>query len=155
MVDAVTTALQKASLDKGTTQKVLIQSDDSSVLSAFKNIPTYERVLAIKDVVSDAPPAVVEEIKKNANAVVVERETIVQQNSGYFTTAFTKVVDEMHAANLSVYVSRLRNEYLFLSLDYLADPYLELATFASLNVDGVVTDYPATASAFMSKYNSD
>lgn len=112
-------------------------------------------MLAIKDVVSDAPPAVVEEIKKNANAVVVDRNTIVQQNSGYFTTSLSRVVDEMHAANLSVYVSCLRNEFLFLSLDYLADPYLELATFASVKVDGVITDYPATASTFMSKYNSD
>ncbi|KAL8145307.1 glycerophosphodiester phosphodiesterase GDPDL7-like [Apium graveolens] len=149
VVDAVTAALQKAGFDKETPQKVLIQSDDSSVLSVFKNTPTYERVLAIKEAVSDAPPAVVEEIKKNANSVVIDRESIVIQNSGYFTTNFTEVVDQMHAANLSVYVSRLRNEYLFLSLDFLADPYLELATFVSLNVDGVVTDYPATASAFM------
>ena len=155
VVDAVTTALQKAGFDKETTQKVLIQSDDSSVLSAFKNIPTYERVLVIKEAVSDAPPAVAEEIKKYANAVLVDRYSIIQQNAGYFTTGFTKVVDEMHAANISVYVQRFRNEYIFLSLDFLADPYLELETFFGQNVDGVVTDYPATASAFMRNPCSD
>ncbi|XP_017252852.1 glycerophosphodiester phosphodiesterase GDPDL7 [Daucus carota subsp. sativus] len=155
VIDAVNTALQKAGLDKETTQKVMIQSEDSSVLAAFKSIPTYERVLSIKEAVSDAPPAVVEEIKKNANAVVIDRESIVQTNSGFFTTTFTKVVEEMHAGNLSVYVSRIRNEYLFLSLDYLADPYLELATFASLKVDGLVTDYPATATAYLRNPCSD
>lgn len=145
--------MTNASFDKPSEQKVLIQSDDSSVLSAFKAKPNYQRVLTIKDTKSDAPKSVVDEIKKNADGVVVDRETIVQENSGFFTTAFTKVVEKMHASNISVYVTPLRNEFVFLNFDYLADPYLQLATYLSSQmVDGVITDFPATAVAYMSKF---
>ncbi|KAL1826721.1 hypothetical protein ACET3Z_005133 [Daucus carota] len=154
VVDAVTRALTKASFDKPSDQKVLIQSDDSSVLSAFKDKP-YQRVLTIKDAKSDAPKSVVNEIKKHADAVVVDRETIVEENSAFFTSAFTKVVDEMHASNISVYVTPMRNEYVFLNFDYLSDPYLQLATYFSEMVDGVMTDFPATAVAFMRNPCSD
>lgn len=145
--------MTNASFDKPSEQKVLIQSDDSSVLAAFKNKPNYQRVLTIKDTKSDAPKSVVDEIKKIADGVVVDRETIVEKNSGFFTTAFTKVVEEMHASNISVYVAPLRNEFVFLNFDYLSDPYLQLATFLSSQmVDGVITDFPATAVAYMSKF---
>ncbi|KAK1394526.1 Glycerophosphodiester phosphodiesterase [Heracleum sosnowskyi] len=156
VVDAVTKALTNASFDKPSEQKVLIQSDDSSVLAAFKDKPNYQRVLTIKDTKSDAPKSVVDEIKKNADGVVVDRETVVQQNSGFFTTAFTKVVEEMHASNISVYVAPLRNEFVFLNFDYLSDPYLQLATyFSSQMLDGVITDFPATAVAYMRNPCSD
>lgn len=130
----------------------MIQSDDSSVLSKFSNFPNYERVLSIKEAISNAPKEVVAEIKKNANAVAVDRESIVQQNSGFFTEGVTQVVDEMHAENISVYVTPIRNEFVFFNFDYLSDPYLQLATYVSLHVDGVITEFPATASAYMSKF---
>ncbi|CAK9183304.1 unnamed protein product [Ilex paraguariensis] len=150
ITDAVASALSNATFDKQSTQKVLIQSDDSSVLTKFKDVPTYQRVLNIKEQISDAPKQVAEEVKKYADAVNVIRKSIILGNSIYFSTSFTNVTEEMHAANVSVYVSFLRNEFTSLAFDYFADPYIELATFiAGQKVDGVITDNPATANAYM------
>ncbi|KAK6156591.1 hypothetical protein DH2020_010839 [Rehmannia glutinosa] len=84
IVGTVSAALSNATFDKQSTQKVLIQSDDSSVLLKFKDIPSYQRVTT---------------------------ENLI--------------------------------------FDYLSDPYVELTTFNSLQVDGFVTDYPATVNSFV------
>ncbi|KAJ6746183.1 GLYCEROPHOSPHODIESTER PHOSPHODIESTERASE GDPDL6-RELATED [Salix koriyanagi] len=130
-------------------RKVLIQSDDTSVLSKFQNVPAYTRVLYLKDEISDAPKTPVGEIKKYADAVTLPRFSIVPTIDG-FTTATTKVVNEMHAANISVYVTVLRNEFVTLAFDYFADPTIEIATYTSgIGVDGIITEYPATASRYL------
>ncbi|RWV88039.1 hypothetical protein BHE74_00045436 [Ensete ventricosum] len=140
VVDAVSTALRNASYDK----QVYIQSDDTAVLSSFKKNSGYQRVLHIKETISDAPKPTVEEIKQFADAVNLPRSSIVAA-SGFFVSAFTNVVDQMHAANISVYVSVLRNEFLTIAFDYFSDPMVELATYvAGVGVDGVVTEFPAT-----------
>lgn len=46
IVDTVSKALSNATFDKQSTQQVLIQSDDSSVLSQFKNVSTVPFVIA-------------------------------------------------------------------------------------------------------------
>ncbi|XP_011033465.1 PREDICTED: glycerophosphodiester phosphodiesterase GDPDL6-like [Populus euphratica] len=149
IVSAVNTALGNATFDKQSTQKVLIQSDDTSVLSKFQNVPAYSRVLYLKDEIGDAPKTPVGEIKKYADAVTLPRFSIVPTSDG-FTTATTKVVNEMHAANISVYVTVLRNEFVTLAFDYFADPTIEIATYTSgIGVDGIITEYPATASRYL------
>ena len=147
----MTAALSNATFDKQATQQVMIQSDDTSVLSKFKNVPGYKRVLSIKEIIGDVPKQTVEEIKKFADAVNLPRSSIVTTNGG-FTTTFTTVVDELHAANISAYVSVLRNEYVAIAFDFFSDPVVELATYVGrLGIDGVVTDYPKTADAYLSK----
>nr|TKR97239.1 hypothetical protein D5086_0000214620 [Populus alba] len=149
IVSAVDTAFGNATFGKQSTQKVLIQSDDTSVLSKFKNVPAYTRVLYLKDEISDAPRTPVEEIKKYADAVTLPRFSIVPTVNG-FTTGTTKVVNEMQAANISVYVSVLRNEFITLPFDYFSDPTIEIATYTSgIGVDGIITEYPATASRYL------
>ncbi|XP_057959789.1 glycerophosphodiester phosphodiesterase GDPDL6-like isoform X2 [Malania oleifera] len=155
VTDAVTKALSNATFDKQSTQKVLIQSDDTSVLSVFKNVSSYRRVLSIKEAISDAPKRPVEMIKQYADAVTLSRNSLVE-TSNSFTSANTTVTKEMHAANISVYVSVLRNEFVTLAMDYFSDPLVELATLIQgLQVDGVVTEYPATANAYLSTKCSD
>ena len=147
----MTTALSNATFDKQATQQVLIQSDDTSVLSKFNNVPAYRRVLSLKEIISAVPKQTVEEIKKYADAVNIPRSSIVETNGG-FTTAFTNVVDQLHAANISAYVSVLRNEYVAIAFDFFSDPVVELATYIGrIGIDGVVTDYPRTADAYLSK----
>ncbi|KAI6682437.1 hypothetical protein NL676_036318 [Syzygium grande] len=149
IVDAVSKALSNATFDKQSTQQVLIQSDDSSVLSQFKNVSTYKRVLTIEEKISDAPKQPVEQLKKYADAITITRPSIMPVSNS-FLLGNTSVLDEMHAANISVYVSVLRNEYISLAFDYFADPILELATYvAGFGVDGVITEYPATANKYM------
>ncbi|KAJ4845616.1 hypothetical protein Tsubulata_005752 [Turnera subulata] len=155
IVDAVSSALAKATLDKQSTQLVLIQSDDTSVLSKFQNVPAYKRVLYLKEVIGDAPRKPVDEIKKYADAVSLEKKSLITALNGY-TMGTTKVVEEMHAANISVYASLLRNEFVSLLFDYFSDPTSEVATLTSgLQVDGVITDFPATASRYLRNPCSD
>ncbi|KAL5547425.1 hypothetical protein UlMin_002656 [Ulmus minor] len=149
IVNAVTTALSNATLDKQSTQQVLIQSDDTSVLSKFNNVPTYKRVLRLDEKIGDAPKQSVEEIKKFADAVTIPRSSIIKSNE-FFTVSITNVVKEMKAANLSVYVHQLRNEFVTLAFDYFSDPIVEIATYVqAAQVDGFMTDYPATAKKYM------
>ncbi|KAK9275627.1 hypothetical protein L1049_022894 [Liquidambar formosana] len=149
ITDAVAKALSNATFDKQSTQQVMIQSDDTSVLSKFKDVPTYKRVLSIKETISDVPKQTLEEIKKYADAVTVPKPSLVVV-SGSFTTAFTSVVENMHAANISVYVGVLRNEFVTIAFDFFSDPTVALATYVQgIGVDGIITDYPATANAYM------
>ena len=143
--------MSNATIDNQHTQKVLIQSDDTQVLSKFTENPNYQKVLFINETISSAPKMTVDEIKKHADAVSVPRSSIVK-SSNYFATAFTSVVDDMHAANISVYAFPFRNEFVNMEFDYFADPMVELATYtALLRVDGVITEFPATANAYLSK----
>ncbi|XP_042503859.1 glycerophosphodiester phosphodiesterase GDPDL7-like [Macadamia integrifolia] len=149
ITDAVAKALSNATFDKQVTQQVLIQSDDSAVLQEFKKVPTYKRVLYIKEITSSAPKPIVEQIKKFADAVNLQRPSMVQ-TTDFVTTGFTHIVDDMHAGNISVYVSSLRNEYTAIAIDFFSDPMVEIATYISaIGVDGIITEYPATATAFM------
>ncbi|KAH7859564.1 hypothetical protein Vadar_002629 [Vaccinium darrowii] len=150
VTDAVATALTNASFDKQSTQKVLIQSEDSAVLSKFSNVLSYEKVLLIEEEVSDIPKAAVDELKKFAGAVNLRRASIIQVPN-FFTSASTGIAEKMHEANISVYVSVFRNEFVSIPFDYFSDPILELATYilAPFGVDGVVTDYPSTATAYL------
>ncbi|PON79420.1 Glycerophosphoryl diester phosphodiesterase [Parasponia andersonii] len=149
IISTVTSALANATFDKQSTQQVLIQSDDTSVLSKFKDIPTYKRLLRIKEKIGDAPKPSVDEVKKYADAVTIPRSSIVRV-SDFFTVELTNVVKELHAANLSIYVDHLRNEYVTLAFDYFSDPIVEIATYVqAVGVDGFLTDYPGTASKYM------
>ncbi|XP_073004059.1 glycerophosphodiester phosphodiesterase GDPDL7-like [Typha latifolia] len=149
IVDAVSGALTNASYDKQTTKQVFIQSDDSAVLSMFKKYSNYKRVLNIKETISDTPKQTVDEIKQFADAVNLPRSSIVA-NAGFFLSGFTDVVSRMQAANISVFVSVLRNEFIAIAFDFFSDPMAELATYITgMGVNGVVTEFPATASAYM------
>ncbi|XP_043712512.1 glycerophosphodiester phosphodiesterase GDPDL7-like [Telopea speciosissima] len=150
ITDAVAKALRNATFDKQVTQQVLIQSDDSAVLTEFKKVPTYKRVLYIKDVTSGAPKSTAEQIKKFADAVNLQRSSVVH-TTDFFTTSYSHIVKDLKAANISVYVSVLRNEYTVIAIDFFSDPIMEIATYVSntIGVDGIVTEYPATATAYM------
>ncbi|CAA7032358.1 unnamed protein product [Microthlaspi erraticum] len=155
IVDAVKSDLTKSTLDKQSTQKVLIQSDDSSVLSSFEAVPPFTRVLSIDKEIGDAPKPSIEEIKKHAEAVNLKRSSLVTISQS-FATGNTTVVAEMHKGNISVYVSVLRNEYVSIAFDYFSDPTIELATFiAGSGVDGVITEFPATATRYLRSQCAD
>ncbi|MCL7051716.1 hypothetical protein MKW94_023766 [Papaver nudicaule] len=150
VTEVVTSALANATLDKQSTQQVLIKSDDTSVLAKYKNVPTYKRVLNIVETIGKVTQQSVDEIKKFADAVVVHRPSVVVTTQSGFTTDYTDVVTNLRAANLTVYIATLTNEFTSIPMDFYSDPVLEISTYASdFGVDGLVTDYPATANAFL------
>ncbi|PSS30223.1 Glycerophosphodiester phosphodiesterase [Actinidia chinensis var. chinensis] len=150
ITDVAATALSNATFDKQSTQKVLIQSDDSAVLSKFCNVATYERVLFIKEEVSKVPKETLDEIKKFSNSVHLQQFSIIP-TPNFFTTTSTGVAEEMHKNNISVYASVFSNEFVSIAQDYFSDPIIELATFISAPffIDGVITEYPATATTYL------
>ncbi|XAR66779.1 Glycerophosphodiester phosphodiesterase [Bertholletia excelsa] len=155
ITDVVAEALSNATFDKQQTQKVLIQSDDNQVLLKFKNNTNYQKVLLINEDISAAPNATVQEIRKYADAVTLRRSSIITISDS-FATGFTTVVDNMRAANLSVYAFPFMNEFVSLMFDYFSDPLVELATYLDHpGVDGVITDFPATANAYLRSPCSD
>ncbi|XP_061990534.1 glycerophosphodiester phosphodiesterase GDPDL7-like isoform X1 [Rosa rugosa] len=149
IVGTVISALKNASLDKQSTQQVMIKSNDTSVLSKFADEKTYKRVFSIKEQVGSAPKQSIDEIKKFADAVTVSKTSVIQSNS-FFISGETGIIKELKAANLSVYIHYLKNEFVSLMFDYLSDPMTEIATYAQgFHVDGIVTDFPGTASKYM------
>ncbi|KAF7806508.1 glycerophosphodiester phosphodiesterase GDPDL7-like [Senna tora] len=155
IVGSVSNALSNATFDKQSTQQVMIQSDDTSVLSKYKDNPSYKRVLLIEDKIGEASTQTLDEIKKYATGVNLPKGSIIT-TSNSFTTALTKVVKEMKDANLTVFVHLLKNEYISLAFDYYSDPYMEISTFVQVaGVDGIVTAFPATTSRYARSPCSD
>ncbi|TKY73099.1 Glycerophosphodiester phosphodiesterase GDPDL7 [Spatholobus suberectus] len=149
IVGVVSNVLSNATFDKQATQQVLIQSDESSVLSKYKDIPFYKKVLLIENTIGDVPKHTVDEIKKYAEAVNLPKSSVIK-TSDSLLTGMTNIVKELKDANLIVFVHTLRNEYTSLAFDYWSDPNIEIATYIhSAKVDGIVTDFPATASRYM------
>lgn len=152
VVESVSSALTKAGYDKETKQQVFIQSDDSSVLSAFKKFPAFKRVLNLEMEFSGASQPSLDDIKKFADGVRIHRSSVAQI-TGYFMTRFTDTVGSLQAANLTVFIGVLKNEFMNLGFDYFADPTVEIVTYSSaVMADGLITDYPATAASYFSEY---
>ncbi|XP_038881366.1 glycerophosphodiester phosphodiesterase GDPDL6-like [Benincasa hispida] len=150
MVGTVSSALTNATFDKQSTQQVFIRSDDTSVLSFFKTkFPSYIRVLTVDSKIGDAPEDALEEIKRFAQVVAIPRGSIIEITN-YFTTGLTKVVAEIKASNLSVFVYVMRNEYVSLAFDYYSEASMEISTFVDyFHVDGIITEFPNTAKRYI------
>ncbi|MED6113856.1 hypothetical protein PIB30_074739 [Stylosanthes scabra] len=157
IVGAVSSALSNASFDKESTKQVLIQSDDSQVLTKFKDIPSYKRVLLVADKIGDIPRPTADEIKKYADGVNLAKGDVFSlQGGGSLLGGMTNVVKELKDANLTVFVHNLKNEFISLAFDFWSDPNIAMATFIqTAKVDGIVTDFPATASRYMRSPCSD
>ncbi|QHO50493.1 hypothetical protein HN51_002296 [Arachis hypogaea] len=157
IVGAVSSALSNASFDKESTKQVLIQSDDSQVLTKFKDIPSYKRVLLVDDRIGDIPRPTADEIKKYADAVNLVKSAVFSvEGGGSLLEGMTNVVRELKDANLTVFVHNLKNEFITLAFDFWSDPNIAMATFIqNAKVDGIVTDFPATASRYMRSPCSD
>lgn len=59
----------------------------------------------------------------------------------------THLIRDAHAAGLFVSAWTFRDEPQFLAADYADDPRREYAQFIQLGIDGIITDFPATARA--------
>ncbi|CAN0901076.1 Glycerophosphodiester phosphodiesterase GDPDL7 [Linum grandiflorum] len=158
LVAAVTTALKKAQYDKKNDTLLLIQSEDTSVLSKFKTVGSanIKRVFTVKEEVSDVPKETAKEITKYADAVALNRYSIITTNAQGMTMDKTKTVQSLHDAGLDVFVYTLINEYYSLAFDYYSDPIIEIATFAhTIGVDAIFVEFPRTAVMYLRNPCSD
>ncbi|CAK8538881.1 unnamed protein product [Lathyrus sativus] len=148
VVDAVIDALSKAGYDKPGSQKVYIQSTNSSVLLKFKEKTKYELVYKIDETVSDAANAAVEDIKTFASSVVINKDSVFPRSASFLTT-FTNIVPKLQASNLSIFVETFSNEFVSQAWDYFSDSTVEINSFIQeAGINGVITDFPKTASRY-------
>ncbi|KOM29774.1 hypothetical protein LR48_Vigan785s000200 [Vigna angularis] len=150
VIDAVINALSEAGYDKPGSQTVYIQSTDSSVLLKFKEKTSYELVYKIDETVGDADNAAVEDIKKFASAVIVNKNSVFSNND-QFLTSTTKTVPKLNAANLSVFVETFSNEFVSQAWDFFSDATVEINSYLNadgLKIDGIITDFPKTADRY-------
>jgi hypothetical protein len=150
MVDSVLAVLNASGYNSATSLPVMIQSSNSSVLVAFKQkAPKYKLLYTINEQVSDAAGPALADIKRFADAVAVEKDSIFPL-SGKFMTTQTKLVQNLQAQGLSVYVYVLMNEFVSQAWDYFSDATVEINSFVNgAEVDGLITDFPATARHYM------
>lgn len=129
----------------------MIKSSDSAVLSKFKSSSKYELVYVVDEDVRDILNSTILEIKKFATSVVVSKRSVFPTDKA-FLTGETTIVPRLQAFNLPVYVQFFRNEFVSQPWDFFSDAYLEINTYVSyMGIDGVVTDFPATAAKYKSK----
>lgn len=152
-IGAVIRALDDAGYNKQTSQRVMIQSSVSSYLVKFKEETNYDRVyMIVGSNYWDIEPSALPALKKFATAVSVPTDSItIEVNS--FTANQTSLVRTLQNAGLPVYVYELVNEYDTQPLDFFADATVQIVAYVQgVGVDGILTDFPATARRYKCKY---
>ncbi|BAF29750.1 Os12g0456700, partial [Oryza sativa Japonica Group] len=150
VVDLVTTALSNAGYDNmdpttKNNKEIMIQSKDSAVLVKLKQRLTQcKLVYSLPLKVGDVSDSCVADIKKFADAVIVDRESVFAESKGFIIRK-SKVVEDVQSAGLAVYVEVFRNEYVSPPVDFFADGTVEINNYVQLvHVDGFITDFPKT-----------
>jgi glycerophosphoryl diester phosphodiesterase len=131
--------------------KVIIQSEDSAVLTSLKQRSRYKLAFRVVNPNESVGTPQILEIKELAAYVSLPKPLIQQESLGYLVND-SQLVHQFHAHNVSVFVSHIWNEFVHISFDHDSDPTLELHTFVQyFKIDGLITDFPATATAYLGK----
>ncbi|KAK4341888.1 hypothetical protein RND71_037704 [Anisodus tanguticus] len=143
VIGAVMDTLSKAGYNNQTAKKVMIQSNDSSVLEEFKK-SSYELVYTVDDAIDDIENSTLLEIKTFAKSVIIAKNSVFPTESAFIIDQ-TNVVQKLQSANLPVYVQLFNNEFVSQAWDYFSDSSVELNNYVGAAIDGVITEYPSTA----------
>lgn len=153
VTDAVMDVLNKSRINNQRTKKILIQSSDSAVLKLFKaRSNRHELVYEVDENIRDALNSTIADISEFANSVIIGKESVFPRSNGFLSDQ-TDVVAKLQAFKLPVYVQSMHNEFVSQPWDFFSDPYVEINSYVNgAGVNGVITDYPATASKYRSKF---
>lgn len=94
------------------------------------------------------------QIKKFASGILVPKGYIWPVDSNLYLQPHTSLVSDAHKKKLQVFVSDLINDVPF-SYNFSYDPVAECLSFfnvSDFSVDGVLSDFPVTPSAAISKF---
>lgn len=148
IISSVMKALSDHRYNNQTRQQVMIQSSHSSVLTIFKQRTSYKCVYKIEKLFGDVDSAAIRDMKMFADSVALRKDSIFPKVS-QFMTGETKIVGKLQSANLSVYAYVLMNEYLTQPWDFYSDPIVQIGSYVrGALVDGLITDFPSSASAY-------
>jgi glycerophosphoryl diester phosphodiesterase len=98
---------------------------------------------------------VLQEIKTFAGFITIPAQLVdptddASKNPTYFLAAPTQVVKQAHDQNLTVLYYFAQNEFSSFAFDYRADPIMHINSLVMYyNVDGIITDFPATVYDFL------
>lgn len=87
-------------------------------------------------------------VKTFASGILVPKSYIWPNSPDNYLQPYTSVVDDAHKAGLEIYAADFANDFL-LSYNHSYDPLAEYLSFIDndvFSVDGVLTDFPVTAS---------
>jgi hypothetical protein len=130
--------------------QVNVLSPDSAVLAKLRQDSKYKLIYKISSNIRDASTASVDDIKRVADAVAIDKYS-VYPSALNFITNMTNVVNRFQSAGLKVYGYGFMNEFVSQAWDFFADATVELNTyFQGAEIDGFITDYPATARRYKS-----
>jgi glycerophosphoryl diester phosphodiesterase len=130
-------------------ERVIIQSFESDFLRRMRtrtNLPIIQ--------LFDRPDFNLHDIARHADGIGPSKRLIVPAPADEDAVAHThppklllptSLLSEAHALGLFVSTWTFRDEPQFLAADYQGDPAREYRHFASLGVDAITTDFPATA----------
>ncbi|KAG0545809.1 hypothetical protein BDA96_02G394100 [Sorghum bicolor] len=145
IVDSVTTALSAAGFNNHPTKEVLIQSKDSAVLVKLKQKKTKSKlVYTLPSGIGDASNSSLKDIKKFAEAVVVDSKSVFTLSSDFIIRQ-NSLVQDLQSAGLALYAEVFRNEFVAQPLDFFGDETVEINYYVqSFNLSGIITDFPKT-----------
>lgn len=115
-----------------------LQYDAAGVAVTSVSIPQYD------DKRGGKPPASLQDIAKYADAIGPWKRQILRDMKTP-TLLKTTLIEQAHAAGLSVHTYTFRNEPAMLAPQYKNDPLPEYRQFFDMGVDGVFSDFPDTA----------
>ncbi|KAM0941589.1 putative glycerophosphodiester phosphodiesterase [Dioscorea sansibarensis] len=148
VTDAVTNALNDSGYNNQTTQQVIIRSSNSAVLVKLKQQTKYKLEYMVDESIRDADNASLTDIKKFADSVSINKQSIYPTTAKFVTTQ-TGVVQRLQSAGFAVNVYLLQNEFVSQAWDFFSDPYSEITAFVKgAGVDGIITDFPATTNLY-------
>ncbi|RWW27580.1 hypothetical protein GW17_00007985 [Ensete ventricosum] len=151
VIDLVISALNDAGYYNQTALEVMILSTNSSVLVEFRQKTKFKLVYKIDESIRDAVASSIVEIKEFADAVAIHRQSVYPVTQ-QFTTSQTDIVPKLQNAGLAVYAYLFQNEFVAQPWDFFSDATVEINSYVQgAGVDGLITDFPATASAKMGK----
>ncbi|CAA6661574.1 unnamed protein product [Spirodela intermedia] len=136
-------------------QEVIIQSTNSSVLKKVQQLNSSSKLMyKIEELILDVDASAVKDIAGFASFVAVSKKSIYPDNIKFLLNK-TRVVEKFKAEKLPVFAYLFQNEYLSVSWDVYNDPIADINLFVKgAGVEGLITEFPATAEAFRSKGSS-
>ncbi|EOA16078.1 hypothetical protein CARUB_v10004210mg [Capsella rubella] len=148
VVKAVLDTLTQTGYSNSTTKKVMIQSTNSSVLVDFKKQSQYETVYKVEENIRDILDSAVEDIKKFANAVVIQKPSVFPLAESFITQQ-TNVVEKLQKSQLPVYVELFQNEFVSQPYDFFSDATVEINSYIfGPGINGTITEFPFTAARY-------
>jgi len=157
VVDAVLDELKRATTQQNKTsaRTILIQSTDKSVLMKFKEknkMNHDELVYRVDDNIRDVADSAIKDIKNFAGSIVISKKSVFPYKGFIILEKETNIASKLKSNGLRVYVERFSNECVTHAFDFYDDPTLEIDSFVrDVQIDGIITDFPATTARYRSK----